>query len=152
MKQLQRVPISSFEEIFGPPGNEKDFVKLPFPFAMIASWDDSLVLKSFYGHKYIGEAVIDALTEIRDYYGYQVLHDMELDKWGGCYANRQTITGKRKSIHAWGLAIDYLPHMGPYNKPSMIPYHIVNAFKKRGFVWGGDWSIPDAMHFSAVEE
>ena len=152
MRHVTRIPMSTLIPMFGETVDQSDFVKITFPFVMRASWDKELILRSFYGHEHIGEAVIESLEEIRDYFGNDFIYDNDLDLWGGCYANRQTVTGKRKSVHAWGLAVDYLPHLGPYNKPSMIPYQIVNAFKKRGFIWGGDWSIPDGMHFSAVEE
>lgn len=152
MITINRVPINSVEAIFGESGDERDFVKITFPFVMRASWNKDLLIRSFYGHKYIGEAVVESLEEVLDYYGNDFIHDNNLDIYGGCYANRQTVNGKRKSVHAWGLAVDYLPNLGAYGKPTTIPYHIVNAFKKRGFVWGGDWSYPDGMHFSAINE
>ena len=65
-----------------------------------------------------------------------------------------------------GLAIDINPNenceirggvitTGSYWKPGEDPYSIpadgdvVNAFKKYGFGWGGNWrSVKDYMHFS----
>lgn len=152
MKEVIRIPMSSLVPMFGEAADQSDFVKIRFPFPMRAAWDTGLLLTNFYGHKHIGEAIIESLEDILDYYGRDFLLVHDLDLWGGCYADRKTVTGKRKSVHAWGLAVDYLPHLGPYGKPSIIPYHIVMAFKKRGFIWGGDWSVPDGMHFSAVEE
>ncbi len=119
---------------------------------MVASWDNTLKLMSFYGHKHIAGAVIEALQEIKDYYGYKYIAANGLDKWGGCFAVRKTVSGKRPSVHSWGLAVDYVPALGAYGVPAITPYPIVNAFKKRNFIWGGDWSVPDGMHFSAIEE
>ena len=70
------------------------------------------------------------------------------------------------SEHMPGLAIDINPNenceirggvitTGSYWKPGEDPYSIpadgdvVNAFKKYGFGWGGNWrSVKDYMHFS----
>ena len=70
------------------------------------------------------------------------------------------------SEHMPGLAIDINPNenceirggvvtTGSYWKPGEDPYSIpaegdvVNAFRKYGFGWGGDWrSVKDYMHFS----
>lgn len=69
------------------------------------------------------------------------------------------------SLHANGLAIDINPRQNPYVKhgissPAGSEYNlsvkgtiapdseIVQAFKKRGWTWGGDWkSLKDYQHF-----
>lgn len=152
MKQIVRVPIGDIVKMFGEAGSQGDFVKIPFPFPMVASWEDTLKLGNFYGHEHIGEAVIEALEEIKDYYGEAFILENKLNRWGGCFALRKTVSGKRQSVHSWGLAVDYLPHLGAYGIPATTPHVIVNAFRKRNFIWGGEWSVPDGMHFSAVIE
>jgi hypothetical protein len=152
MIKIKPVPINDIIKVFGQPGEQRDFVKRVFPFPLRLSYDKTAVAYNFYGHKYIADAVIEAFEDIRDYYGLSFIKGYNLDLYGGCFADRMTVSGKRKSVHAWGLAIDYLPDMGAYNKPSTIPYHIVKAFTDRGFVWGGDWQSKDGMHFSAIEE
>lgn len=29
---------------------------------------------------------------------------------------------------------------------------VVQAFKRQGFLWGGDWKNPDGMHFTGIVE
>lgn len=61
-------------------------------------------------------------------------------------------TGKR-SMHAYGAAVDintkyadyWLWSKGGYR--NRIPYEIVAAFERHGFIWGGKWGHFDTMHF-----
>lgn len=59
--------------------------------------------------------------------------------------------GSSLSNHALGIAFDINPdkNMGSFgNGGCDMPKEFVNAFKKNGFVWGGDWKSPyDPMHF-----
>lgn len=137
----------------GKPGNRKEeMVKAPFPFPMYLMGDKSQKCTNFYGNKRIVEAVIDAFQEILDTYGLEYIKKHGLDNYGGCYNNRKSRGYDDLSDHAWAMAIDYLPHLGPLDKPSKIPDKIVQIFKKRGFVWGGDWQRPDGMHFSGRKQ
>ena len=61
-------------------------------------------------------------------------------------------SGPLLSTHAWGIAIDLNNHIAGWLDPDGVqPEGIVDAFKKRGFIWGGDWSeqYVDMMHFQA---
>jgi hypothetical protein len=85
-----------------------------------------------------------------------------------CRAVRQ---GGSWSAHAYGLAIDVNPFHNPYRRgdlvlpelasayldrgdlrPGMVvPGDVVTAaFAEIGWSWGGEWSSPDLMHFSAT--
>jgi len=70
----------------------------------------------------------------------------------------------RRSLHSYGIAIDLLPtdlkgrqsywqwdsgrrrgiNLDNYYKP---PGEVVSAFEFYGFLWGGNWSLIDTMHF-----
>lgn len=55
---------------------------------------------------------------------------------------------KPLSMHTWGLAIDLNAKWNKYGqKESNLHPYIVRVFKERGFIWGGDWKVPDNMHF-----
>jgi len=141
-------------DICGQPGDTFLMTTRPFPFPLKLngsnlSRDRCL---NFYGNEKIADAVIDALQEILDIFGLDFIQENGLDWYGGCYCNRKSRGSDYKSVHAWGMAVDYLPQLGAYGKPSLIPYHVVQAFKNRGFIWGGDWNHPDGMHFSGVIE
>jgi hypothetical protein len=69
----------------------------------------------------------------------------------GCWSVRYKATAARKvSLHAYGLAVDINPETNPLSKTLVtdMPGEFVEAFKREGFVWGGDFSgTKDAMHF-----
>lgn len=70
--------------------------------------------------------------------------------FGGSFNYRLMRNGKALSMHSWGCAID----LDPINNglgdvtPKFANYpKIIKAFKDEGWVWGGDWSNHDGMHF-----
>lgn len=79
--------------------------------------------------------------------------------WGGSYCFRGMNNGKPNppaSIHSLGLAFDVNVAYNPYVRDSYPDdgyrmrtnnHPIVKAFTSRGWVWGGNWSTPDYMHF-----
>ena len=78
---------------------------------------------------------------------------------------REVTGGKKLSSHACGRAIDINPALNPYVKgDTVLPrgarydthaagtltadHPVVQAFKERGWQWGGDWtSLRDYQHF-----
>ncbi len=66
----------------------------------------------------------------------------------------RTIGGiEQMSRHALGLAVDINSPRNPYRADNKLitdmPDWFVDAWRKAGFCWGGDWvSIKDPMHFS----
>jgi hypothetical protein len=69
--------------------------------------------------------------------------------YGGCYASRfvNRIPVLGLSHHAWGIAIDVNVAENPYGAPPNQDPRLVAAFRRHGFLWGGDWLLPDGMHF-----
>ena len=116
-------------------------------FPLRQSWDQA-VLHSFVAHRLVGDVMVDALEEIHAYYGLAVMRRYGLDFWGGVYNPRFKRNGSEPSAHAWGIAIDYCPDLGPYGQPSRIPWPIHEAFIKRGFVNLDQ----DSMHFQACDD
>lgn len=71
----------------------------------------------------------------------------ELRTWDGCFNIRRKRGGISSSLHSWGLAVDLNAawnRMG--RKPTLSPA-FVQCWKDAGFEWGGDWRLPDGMHF-----
>lgn len=121
---------------------------LPFP--MRQSWDDKIVTR-FLAHKKVGHAMVNAFVEILDIYGLENITQYRLDEWGGCWnPRRKTGSTTAWSLHTLGIAVDYLPSMGPYGKAPIVPALIVEAFEKRGFLWLGRAKIRDGHHFQAA--
>ena len=67
----------------------------------------------------------------------------------------------RRSLHSYGIAIDLLPrdlrgrhtywqwntNELDFDNFFMPPEAVVKAFETYGFLWGGNWSLIDTMHF-----
>jgi hypothetical protein len=73
--------------------------------------------------------------------------------YGGCWVPRtQGGDAGPLSSHAWGTSIDFNVsdnHLGA--EPSQDP-RLVEVMARHGFAWGGDWIVPDAMHFELVPD
>jgi hypothetical protein len=69
--------------------------------------------------------------------------------YGGCYASRfvNRIPVLGLSHHSWGIAIDVNVAENPYGAPPNQDPRLVASFRRHGFLWGGDWLLPDGMHF-----
>jgi hypothetical protein len=84
----------------------------------------------------------------------QELVDRGLDHlisiYSGCYAARTVARSDTAppSNHAYGAAIDIDAPTNGYGDatPAMDP-RVVEVFERHGFLWGGDFLIPDGMHF-----
>ena len=73
----------------------------------------------------------------------------EIYQFSGCWVPRHILWDPSRGIsqHAWGLAFDInVPTNGYGATPQMHP-GVVDAFRRWGFTWGGDFSTPDGMHF-----
>lgn len=75
---------------------------------------------------------------------------------GGCYVPRYMYCQIHKkydkckglSMHALGLAIDINPSTNGFGtKGTTQNKTIAEIFKKYNWSWGGDWKIPDPMHY-----
>jgi hypothetical protein len=67
----------------------------------------------------------------------------------GCYAARTVARSPTAppSQHAYGAAIDINAPENPYGATPTMDPRIVSIFRSHGFIWGGDFLIPDGMHF-----
>lgn len=119
------------------------------PIALRLSWASETHIGGFLSHRLVGPVIADAIAEIRDFAGLEYLRQNDYDLWGGCFNPRGKRNNKGPSTHSWGIAVDWCPELGPIGGPTKMPAFIVEAFMKRGFVWGGTWKIPDGMHMQA---
>ena len=162
MKTLPVLPrgLEEILKVYGNPDADHNFVldvdwyvfntalfELPFPLRL--AWGDRQTIDRIRAHKLVGDVIVDALIEIGEQKSVEWLRENNLDLYGGCFCFRKMTNGDYLSTHSWGIAIDLVPHLGPYGKEPLVPQFIVQAFKKRGFEWGGDWKAPDGMHFQA---
>lgn len=158
MTRLEYVPkgLADIEAYYGIP-SEEDFrethmVSLKLPFALVASWDEAKLIRGLLMHKKVVVAMEDALEEILELVGEEKLIELKWNYLGDALAFRKKKAGKELSTHAWGIALDLNPALGPFGKPcKKYPKVIVDAFERRGFIWGGRWARQDAMHFQAAK-
>jgi hypothetical protein len=78
---------------------------------------------------------------------------------GGTYNCRVIDGTDRRSMHAYGAAIDISTKFtdywlwkkpkgsGPIPYHNQVPYEIARIFERHGFIWGGKWYHYDTMHF-----
>ena len=118
-------------------------------------------------HSYV-RPILDRITErIR----YAALTDPSVDEWISELRTsppsfgwnwRYIANTNRRSNHSYGTAIDLLPRdlrgrhtywqwTGAYTISRethfMPPDTVIAAFENYGFIWGGNWSLIDTMHF-----
>jgi hypothetical protein len=72
--------------------------------------------------------------------------------YGGCYSPRFISEDPLIGIshHTWGAAIDINVSQNRFGRTPRQDPRIVKIFEQWGFAWGGDWLIPDGMHFEFV--
>jgi len=68
-------------------------------------------------------------------------------KYGIREPGNQKITWTLKSNHLDGLAVDIVPLKDGKPDWNNQDMRIVEAMKRAGFIWGGDWKTPDKPHF-----
>ena len=165
MCRLEQMPegITQIVNVYGMPGlvqagrfvpdadwAQENLRRFPLSFPLRQSWAPYTEIRSFPAHRLVGAAMVDALEEIRAIYGLAELARHGLNYWGGVYNPRLKTGSAEPSLHAWAVAIDYLPGLAPYGEPPRLPWHMVEAFTQRGFEWGGLWETPDGHHFQAA--
>jgi D-alanyl-D-alanine carboxypeptidase len=105
-------------------------------------------------HKLIVPALTAAFQDIWD----QCNHDQKqvdtlgASDWGGCYNPRRIAGSNNWSNHSWACAVDISPTTNGFGAGhGTLGMTVVNAFKKQGALWGGDYhGRTDPMHFEFV--
>lgn len=79
---------------------------------------------------------------------------------GGSYNWRRIAGTERLSAHSYGIAVDVNAALGGYWRWSgaaegnvgayrnRVPWELVEAMERRGFIWGGKWHHFDGMHLN----
>ena len=76
-------------------------------------------------------------------------HLVDGDDFGGCWAPR-TQGSAALSSHAWGIAVDLNVAGNHYGAEPTMPREVIDVMAAHGFAWGGEWPVPDGMHFELV--
>jgi D-alanyl-D-alanine carboxypeptidase len=99
-------------------------------------------------HEAVVEMVRGALGQLMD---EGLSHLVDPSEFAGCWNPRfiRTITGKPAGIsrHAWGAAVDINAASNSQGSVGDQSPRLVEIMEAWGFTWGGDWVVPDGMHF-----
>lgn len=68
--------------------------------------------------------------------------------FAGCYSPRMQVPNDEAiSMHAFGIAVDINAGSNAYGATPRQDPRLVAVMERWGFAWGGNWSVPDGMHF-----
>lgn len=136
---------------YGTPGPdvERQLVPVVPPFQM---YYDGKPIKNIRFHRKAAPALATALKEIWDHYGrdQKKIDALGISKYAGAYNPRKVRGSATKwSNHAYGAAIDLNAEENGFGKGhGSIPQPVIDAFKRQGARWGGDYrGRTDPMHF-----
>jgi hypothetical protein len=90
-----------------------------------------------------------ALRDIRDDGLDHLVHPEQFE---GCFSPRFISHNPDGNLshHSWGMAVDLNADENAFGDRPRMDDRIVAIFEKWGFTWGGDWIVPDGMHFEWI--
>jgi hypothetical protein len=95
------------EQLFGPVGQHQTMLELPF--TMRIAWDKRALVHRFSIHEKAHDSASRCFDRIADAYTPEQRTETGIELFGGCLNVRPMTGGKRWSMHAYGLAIDFDP-------------------------------------------
>jgi len=124
----------------------QSIVTLPAPFAMADG--KGRPVEEIRCHRLIAVPLRRAVEELaREKLAHLV------NTFDGCFVPRHMDWDKPRGLsrHSWGIALDLNARLFPLGSRQKQEARLIAAFARQGFAWGGDWSVPDPMHFEMVE-
>lgn len=136
---------ASLTAFYGPAGDESRLVALPAPVLMEY---EGVQVKTIRCHAKVAESLSRALTAAAAFCPSVVrIYD-------GCFNNRPMRGGSLPSLHARGAAIDLSAddngnHVS-WPTVAKMPFAVIEAFAREGWLSAGAFWGRDAMHFQAT--
>jgi len=99
-------------------------------------------------HYAIADQLLGVLAALRD----EGLTHL-VNTFDGCFVPRHMSWNPARPLsrHSWGIAVDVNARGFPYGSKRKQDSRLVAAFRRFGFEAGQDWSVPDPMHFEAMQ-
>ncbi len=141
-------------EKYGQPGDERNLVIINLPYPMKLAWAPETTVTRMRCHRLLAATFLKIFQEILTHYGQAEISRLRIDRFGGCFENRDVRNGTQKSKHAWGIAIDLDPDnnqlrwghdRATFAKPEYKP--MIDIFYRNGFINLGVEKNFDWMHF-----
>lgn len=138
---------ASLTEFYGPAGDESRLVNLGV--ADLPVYYDGTRVKTIRCNARVALSLRAVLEEIA-----AGPHTKLLAAYAGCYNNRPMRGGSLPSLHARGAAIDLDPdtngNLMAWPSRATMPFEIMEAFARQGWIAAGAFWGRDAMHFQAT--
>ena len=138
---------AALQGFYGPPGDESRLVNIPVE--GLGVYYDEKPVKTVRCHKRVADSLLRVLTAIS-----KGPHAAILREFAGVYNNRTMRNGKRPSLHARGAAIDLAPDANANSTHwpirATMPFEVMEAFAREGWLAAGAFWSRDAMHFQAT--
>lgn len=134
----------SMERYYGEPGDKQNLTSISV--VGLGVEYEGAEVQTIRCHKKAAASLLAALKDVSKSSSAWVLK-----QYAGCFNNRPMRNGKRKSKHAWGVAIDLAPDSNglkdEWPHDSSMPFEVMECFARHGWISGGAmWGV-DAMHF-----
>ena len=144
---------------YGKPNQNGTYlININLPYPMRLAWDLNTKVTKMRCHKLVANNFINVFKDLLDYYGYNKIVELGIDKFGGCFNFRAMRGGSDYSRHSWGIAIDLDPERNQlketsktarFARPEYKP--MIDIFYKHGFINLGVEKNYDWMHFEIKE-
>lgn len=99
-------------------------------------------------HRVVLEQLIGAMTQLVD---EGLSHLVDPSGFRGCWNPRfiRSADGKQAGVsrHAWGAAVDLNVDGNRVGSSGTQDPRLIAVMRSWGFGWGGEWLVPDPMHF-----
>ena len=83
--------------------------KVVLPVPLKIAWEPAKTITSFRCHRLLAPAITSIFAAAVEHFGETRFRALKLDLFGGCFADRPMRGGSKKSVHAWGAALDVDP-------------------------------------------
>jgi hypothetical protein len=104
-------------------------------------------------HRVVIDMLVGVMSELVE---QGLSHLVDPSGFGGCWLPRfiRPAVGVSSGVsrHAWGAAVDLNAGSNPVGSSGNQDPRLIEAMKRWGFTWGGDWLVPDPMHFEFAAE